>query len=148
MTELCLMVAEQSLRLSGIILFLWVLRALLRRIPGRPVPSLDPGIYRAAVSFPGRDPLSCGLPAALEAPVSTADPEPHGTAESPAVAEPTAPQGENAASQPARTPADLLPLASVVWAAVAAGLLLVNGWKLAAFSRRLRGARQIAAGGL
>ena len=34
MTELCLMVAEQSLRLSGIILFLWVLRALLRRIPG------------------------------------------------------------------------------------------------------------------
>lgn len=36
MTELCLMVAEQSLRLSGIILFLWVLRALLRRIPARP----------------------------------------------------------------------------------------------------------------
>ena len=34
MSALCLMVAEQSLRLSGIILFLWVLRALLRRIPG------------------------------------------------------------------------------------------------------------------
>lgn len=34
MSALCLMVAEQSLRLSGIILFLWLLRALLRRIPG------------------------------------------------------------------------------------------------------------------
>lgn len=34
MSALCLMVAEQSLHLSGIILFLWVLRALLRRIPG------------------------------------------------------------------------------------------------------------------
>ena len=34
MTNLFLIVAEQSLRLSGMILFLWVLRTLIRRIPG------------------------------------------------------------------------------------------------------------------
>lgn len=147
MTELCLMVAEQSLRLSGIILFLWVLRALLRRIPGSALYLLWILVFTGLL-FPFRVeiPYHVDSPAALEAPVSTADPDHHGTAESPAAAEPTAPQGENAASQPARTPADLLPLASVVWAAVAAGLLLINGWKLAAFSRRLRGARQIAPG--
>ena len=33
MTNLFLIVAEQSLRLSGMILFLWVLRTLIRRIP-------------------------------------------------------------------------------------------------------------------
>ena len=147
MTELCLMVAEQSLRLSGIILFLWVLRALLRRIPGSALYLLWILVFTGLLlPFRVEIPYHVDSPAALEAPVSTADPEHHGTAESPATAEPTAPQGENAASQPARTPADLLPLASVVWAAVAAGLLLVNGWKLAAFSRRLRGARQIAPG--
>ena len=34
MTDLFLIVAEQSLRLSGVILFLWVLRTMVRRIPG------------------------------------------------------------------------------------------------------------------
>ena len=34
MTNLFLIVAEQSLRSSGMILFLWVLRTLIRRIPG------------------------------------------------------------------------------------------------------------------
>ena len=145
MTELCLMVAEQSLRLSGIILFLWVLRTLSRRIPGSALYLLWILAFTGLLlPFRVEIPYHVDSPAALEAPVSTAAPEHHGTAESLAAAEPTAPQGENAASQPARTPADLLPLASVVWAAVAAGLLLVNGWKLAAFSRRLRGVRQNA----
>ncbi len=147
MTALCLTVAEQSLRLSGIILFLWVLRALVRRIPGSALYLLWILVFTGLVlPFRVEVPYHVDSPAALEAPVSTADPDQHGPAESPAAAVPTAPQGGDAAAQPPHAPAELLPLVSAVWAAVAAGLLLVNIWKLAAFSRRLRGARQIAPG--
>lgn len=147
MTELCLMVAEQSLRLSGIILFLWLLRTLLRRIPGSALYLLWILVFTGLLlPFRVEVPYHADSPAALEVPVSTADPDQHGPAESPAAAEPTAPQGGDTAAQPPHAPAELLPLVSAVWAAVAAGLLLVNVWKLTAFSRRLRGARQIAPG--
>lgn len=148
MSALCLMVAEQSLHLSGIILFLWVLRALAQDPRLGPVSSVDFGLYRAAASFPGGDPLSYGGPGShiAEVPQSPGAPGEHIETGVPAAAKPADTAGTPAAEKPAHTAADLLPLACAVWAAVAAALLLINIWKQAAFTRHLRGARQIAPG--
>lgn len=148
MSALCLMVAEQSLRLSGIILFLWVLRTLLRKIPGSALYLLWILVFTGLLL-----PFRVEIPYHTEAPAVIAE-TPHATdapgeqigAGAPAAAKPSDTAGTPAAEKPAHTAADLLPLACAVWAAVAAGLLLINGWKLAAFTRHLQGARQIAPG--
>ena len=136
MSALCLMVAEQSLRLSGIILFLWVLRALLRRIPGSALYLLWILVFTGLL-----------LPFRVEIHYHTETPA--AIAETPHAADAPGEQigaGAPAAAKPAHAPADLLPLACAAWAAVAAGLLLINIWKLAAFTRRLWDARQISPG--
>lgn len=148
MSALCLMVAEQSLRLSGIILFLWVLRALLRRIPGSALYLLWILVFTGLlVPFRVEIPYHAETPAVIaEAPASPGGPGEHIEAGAPTAAKPADTAGTPAAEKPAQAPADLLPLTSAVWAAVATGLLLINSWKLAAFTRRLQGARQIAPG--
>ena len=148
MSALCLMVAEQSLRLSGIILFLWILRALLRKIPGSALYLLWILVFTGLlVPFRVEIPYHAEAPAVIaETPHATDAPGDHIEAGTPAAAKPADTAGTPAAEKPAQAPADLLPLASAVWAAVAAGLLLINIWKLAAFTRHLRGARQIAPG--
>ena len=146
MTDLFLIVAEQSLRLSGIILFLWALRTLARRIPGSAFYLLWILVF-AGLLFPFRVevPYSAEAPAAgIEAALPTEEP---GTVPAnPAAAEPPASQEQTALPQSQQARVDLLPLAAAVWAAAAMILLCVNGWKLAAFARRLRGARQISPG--
>lgn len=148
MSALCLMVAEQSLRLSGIILFLWVLRALLRRIPGSALYLLWILVFTGLLlPFRVEIPYHTEAPAVIaETPQSTDATGNHIETDTPTAAKPADTAGTSAAGEPAHTAADLLPLACAVWAAVAAALLLINIWKLAAFTRHLRGARQIAPG--
>lgn len=146
MTHLFLIVAEQSLRLSGIILFLWALRVLVRKIPGSAFYLLWILVF-AGLLFPLRVevPYSREVPAAgIEAALPT---EETGTVPAnPAAVEPPAPQGQAALPQSQQARLHLLPLAAAVWAAVFMILLCVNGWKLPSFARRLRGARQISPG--
>lgn len=147
MTNLFLIVAEQSLRLSGMILSLWVLRTLLRRIPGSALYLLWILVF-AGLLFPFRVevPYHTEAPAsAAEVTLSTEDPEKITASPSTAV-DPPASQEQPAAPQNQRARGNLVPLVAVVWAAVAVILVCINGWKLAAFSRRLHGARQIAPG--
>lgn len=147
MTDLFLIVAEQSLRLSGIILFLWALRTAVRRIPGSAWYLLWILVF-VGLLFP----IRVEIPYHTDAPASTAQTvlstEQAGTpaANSPVLVNPPASQGEAAMTQEQTDPKDLLPLAAGIWAAVAVVLVCVNGWKLAAFTRRLRGARPIAPG--
>ena len=147
MTNLFLIVAEQSLRLSGMILFLWVLRALIRRIPGSALYLLWILVFLGLVlPFRVEVPYHTETPAtAAEAILSTEEPDnaPEGL---PAAVNPPVSQDQAVNSQNQDVPADLLPLAAVVWAAVSVILVCVNGWKLAVFSRKLHGARQIAPG--
>ena len=147
MTEIFLIVAEQSLRLSGIILFLWVLRTLVRRIPGTALYLLWILVF-VGLLFPFR----------VEVPYHAAEPEPavqtvlpaENTGNVPADSAPAADspafQGETPVTQELHARVELLPLAAAAWAAVAVILVGVNGWKLAAFSRRLHGARKVAPG--
>lgn len=148
MSALCLMVAEQSLRLSGIILFLWVLRSLLRRIPGSALYLLWILVFTGLLlPFRVEIPYHTETPAAIaETPHAADAPGDPAQSDAPAAAKPADTAGTPAAEKPAHAPADLLPLACAAWAAVAAGLLLINIWKLAAFTRRLRDARQISPG--
>lgn len=148
MSALCLMVAEQSLRLSGIILFLWVLRALLRRIPGSALYLLWILVFTGLLlPFRVEIPYYTETPAAIaETPHAADAPGDPAQSDAPAAAKPADTAGTPAAEKPAHAPADLLPLACAAWAAVAAGLLLINIWKLAAFTRRLWDARQISPG--
>lgn len=148
MSALCLMVAEQSLRLSGIILFLCVLRALLRRIPGSALYLLWILVFTGLLlPFRVEIPYHTETPAAIaETPHAADAPGDPAQSDAPAAAKPADTAGTPAAEKPAHAPADLLPLACAAWAAVAAGLLLINIWKLAAFTRRLRDARQISPG--
>lgn len=147
MTNLFLIVAEQSLRSSGMILFLWVLRTLIRRIPGSALYLLWILVF-VGLLFPFR----VEVPYHTEAPAAAAEtvlsPEnPDNAPEGlPAAVNPPVSQDQAVNSQNQDVPADLLPLAAVVWAAVSVILVCVNGWKLAVFSRKLHGARQIAPG--
>lgn len=133
--------------MSGIILFLWALRVLVRKIPGSAFYLLWILVF-AGLLFPLRVevPYSREVPAAgIEAALPT---EETGTVPaSPAAAvEPPASQEQTTLSQSQHARVHLLPLAAVVWAVAAVILLCVNGWKLASFARRLRGARQISPG--
>lgn len=147
MTHLFLIVAEQSLRLSGIILFLWALRTLVRRIPGSAFYLLWILVF-AGLLFPFR----VEVPYSTEAPATDTEAilpteEPGNVPASPAAAvEPPASQEQTTLPQSQHARVHLLPLAAVVWAVAAVILLCVNGWKLASFARRLRGARQISPG--
>lgn len=147
MTHLFLIVAEQSLRLSGIILFLWALRTLVRRIPGSAFYLLWILVF-AGLLFP----LRVEVPYSTEAPATDTEAilpteEPGNVPASPAAAvEPPASQEQTTLSQSQHARVHLLPLAAVVWAVAAVILLCVNGWKLSSFARRLRGARQISPG--
>ena len=147
MTHLFLIVAEQSLRLSGIILFLWALRTLVRRIPGSAFYLLWILVF-AGLLFPFR----VEVPYSTEAPATDTEAilpteEPGNVPASPAAAvEPPASQEQTTLSQSQHARVHLLPLAAVVWAVAAVILLCVNGWKLSSFARRLRGARQISPG--
>lgn len=147
MTNLFLIVAEQSLRLSGMILFLWVLRTLIRRIPGSALYLLWILVFVGLVlPFRVEVPYHTEAPAtAAEAVLSTEEPDnaPEGP---PAAVNPPVSQDQAVNEQNQHVPADLLPLAAVVWAAVSVILVCINGWKLAVFSRKLHGARQIAPG--
>lgn len=147
MTHLFLIVAEQSLRLSGIILFLWALRVLVRKIPGSAFYLLWILVF-AGLLFPFR----VEVPYSTEAPATDTEAilpteEPGNVPASPAAAvEPPASQEQTTLSQSQHARVHLLPLAAVVWAVAAVILLCVNGWKLSSFARRLRGARQISPG--
>lgn len=147
MTDLFLIVAEQSLRLSGIIVVLWALRAMVRRIPGSAWYLLWIVVFVGLLL-----PIRVEIPYHTDASTSTAesilsteDPSTP-AANSPVLVNPPASQGEAAIAQEQTGPKDLLPLAAGIWAVVAVALVCVNGWNLAAFTRRLRGARQIAPG--
>lgn len=147
MTHLFLIVAEQSLRLSGIILFLWALRVLVRKIPGSAFYLLWILVF-AGLLFPFR----VEVPYSTEAPATDTEAilpteEPGNVPASPAAAvEPPASQEQTTLSQSQHARVHLLPLAAVIWAVAAVILLCVNGWKLSSFARRLRGARQISPG--
>ena len=110
MTELCLMVAEQSLRLSGIILFLWILRALLRKIPGSALYLLWILVFTGLlVPFRVEIPYHAEAPAVIaETPHATDAPGDHIEAGTPAAAKPADTAGTPAAEKPAsaRRPAD------------------------------------------
>lgn len=110
MTNFFLIVAEQSLRLSGMILSLWVLRTLLRRIPGSALYLLWILVF-AGLLFPFRVevPYHTEAPAsAAEVTLSTEDPEkitasPSTAVDPPASQEqPAAPQNQRA-GQPCPT---------------------------------------------
>ena len=146
MTHLFLIVAEQSLRLSGIIFFLWALRVLVRKIPGSAFYLLWILVF-AGLLFPVR----VEVPYSTEAPATDTEAilpteEPGNVPASPAAVEPPASQEQTTLSQSQHARLHLLPLAAVVWAVAAVILLCVNGWKLSSFARRLRGARQISPG--
>lgn len=146
MTHLFLIVAEQSLRLSGIIFFLWALRVLVRKIPGSAFYLLWILVF-AGLLFPFR----VEVPYSTEAPATDTEAilpteEPGNVPASPAAVEPPASQEQTTLSQSQHARVHLLPLAAVVWAVAAVILLCVNGWKLSSFARRLRGARQISPG--
>ena len=146
MTHLFLIVAEQSLRLSGIIFFLWALRVLVRKIPGSAFYLLWILVF-AGLLFPFR----VEVPYSTEAPATDTEAilpteEPGNVPASPAAVEPPASQEQTTLSQSQHARLHLLPLAAVVWAVAAVILLCVNGWKLSSFARRLRGARQISPG--
>lgn len=145
MTNLFLLVAQQSLRLSGVILVLWVLRMLARKIPGLALYLLWIVVFAGLlVPFRVQVPYSVPAPAsAAESGLSAEDTESIQTVP-PAAANPPAAQGQPDVPQNPQVQADLLSLAAIVWALGAVTLLCVNGWKLSAFTRRLRGARQIA----
>ena len=127
MTNLFLIVAEQSLRSSGMILFLWVLRTLIRRIPGSALYLLWILVF-VGLLFPFR----VEVPYHTEAPAAAAEtvlsPEnPDNAPEGPpAAVNPPVSQDQAVNSQNQRVPADLLPLAAVVWAAVS--VILVCQW--------------------
>lgn len=147
MTTLFLTVAEQSLRLSGIILCLWGLRAIFRKIPA------PPGIFSGFSYLWGfcspcgwrfpitRKPRSFPPPPWFPPRMQALCPD------DPSVtAPPPASQTEPAAPQNPRVGPALVSLAAIIWAAVAVVLVGINGWKLAAFARRLSGAREISPG--
>lgn len=111
MTNLFLIVAEQSLRLSGMILSLWVLRTLLRRIPGSALYLLWILVF-AGLLFPFRVevPYHTEAPAsAAEVTLSTEDPEKITASPSTAV-DPPASQEQPAAPQNQRARGNLVPL--------------------------------------
>lgn len=148
MTALFSFVVEQSLRLSGIILFLWALRTMVRRIPGSALHLLWILVFvgllcplRVEVPYYGAAPQQ-----SVETVVSVEQPVEPG--EVPAVSGTDAPvsQTGESALQPQAPRVDLKALAAAIWAAVTVALVVVNGWKLAAFTRRLRGGRLIAPG--
>lgn len=97
MTHLFLMVAEQSLRVSGIILFLWALRAIVRKIPGSALYLLWILVF-VGLLFPFR----VEVPYHTDAPASAIEavilPEDSGTAAQapPDTPNPSVPQGETA----------------------------------------------------
>lgn len=147
MTTLFLTVAEQSLRLSGIILCLWGLRAIFRKIPGSAWYLLWILIFVGLLL-----PLRVEVPYHTEAPVLSpaavvSSPDAGPVPDDPSVtAPPPASQTEPAAPQNPRVGPALVSLAAIIWAAVAVVLVGINGWKLAAFARRLSGAREISPG--
>lgn len=132
MTTLFLTVAEQSLRLSGIILCLWGLRAIFRKIPGSAWYLLWILIFVGLLL-----PLRVEVPYHTEAPVLSpaavvSSPDAGPVPDDPSVtAPPPASQTEPAAPQNPRVGPALVSLAAIIWAAVAVVLVGINGWKLA-----------------
>lgn len=147
MTTLFLTVAEQSLQLSAIILCLWGLRAIFRKIPGSAwyllwILIFIGLLFPLRVEIPYHTEAPAWIPAAAEF-----SPDADAVPESPeAAVPPSSSQAEPVAPQNSRPRPDLVSLAAITWAAVAAILIGVNGRKLIAFTRRLSGAREIAPG--
>lgn len=147
MTTLFLTMAERSLQLSGIILCLWGLRTVFRKIPGTAWYLLWILVFAGLLL-----PLRIEVPYHTDTPAispntAVSSPASEASAEHPSVTEPSpASPAEPAASPNLRVRPALVSLASITWAAVAAILLCINGWKLAVFARRLRGARETSPG--
>lgn len=145
MNTIFLTLLSRSLWLSGVVLILFLLRAIFRRIPGR-------GFYFLwLIVFIG---LLC--PVSLKIPYeTTVSPIVHSqtqpeAAQFPEVTIPDHSPADAEAPSDQAAPAsiqihfeDVLPFLSYLWAAVALLLILGNLWNLLRFGKRLLGARRL-----
>lgn len=143
MNTIFLTLLSRSLWLSGVVLILFLLRTVFRRIPGR-------GFYFLwLIVFAGLlCPVSLKIPyETTVAPIVQAQPE---SAQFPEITIPDHSPADAEAPSDQAAPAsiqihfeDVLPFLSYLWAAVALLLILGNLWNLLRFGKRLLGARRL-----
>lgn len=145
MSTIFLTILSRSLWLSGVVLLLFLLRTIFRRIPGR-------GFYFLwLIVFVGLlCPVSLKIPYEITvSPIVQAQPEaaqfPEVTIPDNSVTDTEAPSNQAAPASTQLRFADVLPLLSYLWAAVALLLILGNLWNMLRFGKRLLGARRLHA---